>query len=49
MIGAMFVLICVLKLVKTGRTLQEFTYPGIVEKAIGPRSKLVIEIFLAIC
>lgn len=48
-ISVTFVLLSVLKLVQAGTKLQEFTYPGIVEKAIGPKFKIVAEVFVAIC
>ena len=48
-IGSIFVLVCALKLVQAGEEVGVYTYPGIVEKALGPCARLTIQIFLAFC
>jgi amino acid permease len=47
--AAVFVLMSGLKLLKCGQVAGIYTYPGIAQKALGTKGKIVVDIFLSFC
>lgn len=49
LIAAVFVLVSALKLLQCGQVSGIYTYPGIAQKALGTKGKIMVDIFLSFC